>query len=184
MEQIAGMQVSCILKATLQNSLDGNTVLASAEQGFEFAPTPPGNGTDADQGDRIWADVDRVLGDGTSETIDLFDLGALDIGAGAGRSALGQAVQFAEICGLLIVVSSGSAGSILIGGEGSAAAFNALTNGSDTAVIGPVGPGGCRFFYERTNPALAVADGSNHLLKIAATGGDATYSIAVFGRSS
>lgn len=183
-EQISGAQVSVTLQATLQNSIDGNSVLAAASQGYQYNPTQPTNGTGANQADRIWSDSGRTLTDGNSESLDVYDLGSIDLGAGAGRSALGQAVTFDEIVGLMIINRSPSGGGdLVIGGEGSGAAWSTLFNGSDTAKLGPVGPGGCLFVYSPDTSAISVEDAVDHLLKIEAAGGDVTYDIVILGRA-
>lgn len=180
---LASIGLSCKLRAVLQNTVDGAAQTAQVQLGNEVSDTI-GSGTGADQANRMWQDTNRLLSSAASENIDLYDLGAIDIGGGAGKDALGQAQLLAEVVGILIVNESASAGSLLIGGEGSAAAWNSILNASDTAVIGPIKPGGMFFISSPGDPAFAVADAANHLLKLEASGGDVTYSIYVLGRDA
>lgn len=140
-------------------------------------------GTGADQADRLWSSAGRVLTSGSGETIDLYDLAAINIGAGAGLDALGQSFALAEIACLAIKNLASSVGNLLIGGEGTAATWNSLFDGSDTAKL-TLRPGGVFVAYAPVDPAYAVADVANHLLRIAASGGDVTYDILFIGRSA
>lgn len=181
-ETLDAIRVQANLTATVSNSLDGGNATASAGQGFSVSNTFA-NGTAANQADKIWSDNGRTITSGSSENLDLYDLAAFDIGAGAGKDALGQAWTAAEVVGLLIENDSTSAGNLVVGGEGSGAAWNSLFNGSDTAKI-EIFPGG--FFMVTCPPATAyaVADSTNHLLKLAASGGNVTYCVTVLARSA
>lgn len=187
MSQIANPVITAVMKATAQNLIDGDTLTASVTQGFDASPsTALTNGTGANQFDVIWSDQSRTLNASATETIDVYDLGSIDIGAGAGLDALGQAVANAEIVGLVVSVDASSSGTLLIGGEGSGAAWNSPFNGSDTAVLGPIGANGCVLILNPVDPAFAVADTTNHLLKFAEAGGasSVTYSVGIIARSA
>lgn len=177
---LSSFKAKASLGATLANLLNSGTARVDQVIDAIVAFT---TGTAAGQADRIWVDIDRALSGATSENIDLYDLASLDIGAGAGKDGLGQAVALAEICGILVLNQSTSTGNITLGGEGSGAAWNSLFSGSDSFTLGPITPGN---FFEATNsakPAWAVADTTNHLLKIASSA-DLTYSIVILGRSA
>ena len=60
------------------------------------------DGTTVNTADRVWEDTARPILSAASENIDLYDLAAFDIGAGAGLDALGQALAFAEIVCILV----------------------------------------------------------------------------------
>lgn len=182
---VSNFQVFAQLIATLNNTLDGDAQTAGVVQGFQFRPDPSlTSGTTADKADFVWSDTGRTITSAGSESIDLYDLGSIDIGGGAGKDGLGQAVTLAEIVAIIVVNTSASAGNLIIGGEASAAAWNSPFNGSDTATAGPFPPDSFWYLYSSADPAFAVADTSNHLLKLAASGGDVTYDIAVLGRTA
>lgn len=177
---LSSFKAQASLGASLANSLTSGvaSVTQKLEAAYAFV-----TGTAAGQADRVWEDVDRTLTGATSENIDMYDLGSIDIGAGAGKDGAGQALALVEICGLLIVNDSESVGDITVGGEGSGAAWNSLFSGSDAYTLGPIPPGGFVLIVNPANPAWAVADTTNHLLKIASSD-DVTYSIAILGRSA
>ena len=125
----------------------------------------------------------RTLTTGVSEDIDLYDLNVLNIGAGAGNDPLGQPWIAREIVYLAVVSSSASTGTLKVGGKGSANAWSAPFNGDDNAIVLVV-PSGFVQFYGASNPAYAVSNTSNHVLKIQASGGDCTYDIVVVARSA
>lgn len=185
---VTSINVTAVLQATLLNAING-AASAAHQHKRSFAPeTTLTSGTGANQFDRTWESPGRTLNSGNDEDIDLFDLGSIDIGAGAGRDSAGQTVAIAEIVALLIWNKAASAGNLLIGGEGSGAAWNSMFHvsgtPSDTAGFGPLGPGGVFFAFRPDDPAWAVADSTNHLLTIAATGGNVTYDIMFLGRSA
>lgn len=188
-ESITAFTLAATLKGTLKNTLAGSAKDPTVDQGFAIRlATALATGTGANQADRIWADdTPRVLAAGANEDIDVFDLGAINIGGGAGRSALGQALALTEIVGFLVhVVSDSPGGTLLVGGNGTAAAWNSPFNGSDTAQFGPLGTDGWLFALRPDDPAWAVADASNHLLRITEAGGVSPvwYEIALLGRSA
>lgn len=189
---LSNIVVKATLTAIVNNAIDsGATTAKTAQcaQGKELSVGSNGltalaNGTSANQADMVWGDEARALASAATENLDVYDLAAFDIGAGAGKDAVGQAWAAVEIVGFLIHNRPTSTGDLIIGGEGSGAAWNSPFNASDTAKLGPLGPGGFALYFDPTNPALAVADSTNHLLKFEASGGDLTYDVFLIGRSA
>lgn len=138
-------------------------------------------GTADGQIDRIISSKSRAITTGNNEDIDLFDLAGFDMGAGAGLDALGQAAGFAKIDGIFIRNQSGSAGTLVFGGEGSAAAWSSLFS-ADTETLSL--PPDTAMLIGGKGAGYAVADTTNHLLRIAASGGDIIYDLHIFGRSA
>lgn len=183
-ETLASISFRAAMTCSLKNAaIDGSTLTASVTQGKTLTIPSLSSGTGADAMDRAWGDTDRTLSSSATENIDVYDLASIDIGAGAGLSALGQAITFTEIVGLLIQNKSTSSGTLIVGGEGSSATWNSVFNASDTAKLS-LPPSGLIFLACFSDPAFAVADSSNHLLKFEASGGAVTYSIFIFGRSA
>ncbi len=143
------------------------------------------DGTGANQADKYWESLGRTLAQSGTEDIDLYDFGTIDIGGGAGKDPGGQAYALAEICVLLVYNRTTSVGSLLVGGKSTTAAWNAPFNADDDATVGPIGPGGLLLLSDFNAAAFAVADTSNHLLKVAEAGnGAVTYDIHILGRSA
>lgn len=181
------------LTANLRLSLEGSYTNPQSEAG-ESGGTPGmsiaksvlqsiTNGTGANQADAYWQSEGRTLTSGNDEDIDLYDFGALDIGAGAGLDPLGQALTLADVVILLVVNRDTSTGTLLVGAEGSGAAWNSPFNGDDEAALA-LPPGGFALLGAPGATAFPVADTSNHLLTLAASGGDCTYDIYIIGRDS
>lgn len=182
---LASFSFAAKLLATVKNVWDsaGINKEAAAEQGESLGfATAFANGTGANQADTIWSSGNRALSSGANESLDLYDLGTIDLGAGAGKDALGQSVANVEIVGLLIVHKSGT-GTLLVGGGGATTAWNSMFNGDDDAQL-VVKPGGRVLVLCPPDPAYAVADTTNHTLKMEASGGAVTYSITVLSRSA
>lgn len=181
---LSGISVQAKVSATLQNSVDGGAQTGSVAQGATITPaTSLSSGTGANQANRFWSDTERTLTSGNSFTLDVYDLGSVDIGAGAGKDALGQAWAITEVVGILIRNKSTSAGSLVVGGDGTTACWNSIFNGDDDGAI-TLGPGGFLELFKPGDPAYAVADSTNHLLKFAASGGDVTYEIHLLARDA
>ena len=141
------------------------------------------SGTTANKADLAWVETDRVLASAATENLDLFDLAGYDIGAGDGKTAFGQAWAALEVVAFVIHNTSASAGTLIVGGEGTGATWNSLFNASDTAKLSLVPEARIMFFCPAAT-ALAVADTTNHLLKFEASGGASTYSVHLLARTA
>lgn len=116
------------------------------------------DGTGLNQANRIFADEASLATQGTSN-YDLYDFaGAVD--------ARGNLFALSKIRGLFIRNNAADATAILrVGGEGSTAAWMAV-NGSDTVRIADIAPGGELALIAPSLAGYAVADVTNHLLKL------------------
>ena len=183
MPDLTAIKILATLQGTLTNSIDGGSYTASVVQGFSKGPTTQlTNGTSANQANRIWQDTGRFLASSGTEDLDLYDLGSIDIGAGAGKDALGQTFTLAEVVALCVYLHPTSAGNLLVGGKGTSAAWTSPFSANTDKLT--IKPGGMFFLYAPTDPAYAVVDSTNHLLKLEASGGACTYDVAVLGRSA
>lgn len=181
---VINYSLSAKIEGLLRNSIDGNNRFVTVNQGFTRAPTLA-TGTSADQADIIFCKNDVAILSGANLDLDMYDLGATDwFGYGANKDAVGLSVAIVEVVAVLIVVDTASAGILKVGGEGSAAAWNSPFDGSDTAKIGPFGAGGHCYLFNPVDPAWVVADGSNHLLRLAAVSGNLVLDLAILGRSA
>lgn len=179
---LESISLSATLSATLKNTLADGTTAFSGSVGRQVKLTLT-SGITANKADRGWEAVSRALADAATEDIDLYDLASVDIGGGAGKDASGQAFVAAEIVGLLIHNSPDSVGSLKVGGKGTAAAWNSIFDGDDDAKL-VLPPGAFVALGCPADPAWAVADTTNHLLKMEASGGAVTYTIALLARSA
>ncbi len=140
-------------------------------------------GTEATKADRFFISQSRTLIDAAYEDIDLYDFSATDIGNGTGKDPLGQQQTNAEVVMLLVKNHSDSTGDVVVGGKSTVQAWNSPFNGSDSSTL-VVKPDGFVILYGASDPAYAVANTTNHVLKIAASGGAVTYDIVVVARSA
>jgi len=119
--------------------------------------------------------------------VDLYDLAALDEGGGPGKDGLGQAMAQDEVVALAVVVAAGSDGKLVIGGNGTGAAWNSIFEGDDNAKMGlrssTINPGILLLFCP-SETAYEVTDATNHLLQFEAVGGAVTFSLHVAGRDN
>lgn len=138
------------------------------------------NGTAANKAQRLWESTGRTLSASSSETIDLYDLASVDIGAGAGLDSLGQSFALTGIKAIYIRNHADSGGAIAIGNESTTATFNSPFEGSDTSAV-TLEAGGIFLITDPSASGMAVADTSNHLLKITDAGSGSTYDICVIG---
>jgi hypothetical protein len=184
---VSGITLQSIMKATSKNAINSDTYTSFAAN-MTFSPeTTLATGTSANQFDRVWYAEDRVINSASSEDLDMYDLAAFDIGGGAGKDALGIAFTNVELVGLAFWNKAVSTGTLYIGAKNAATAFNSIfhVNGTLDDTAGTlIAPGGFIQWFNPNNPAYAIADTSNHLLKLAATGGNVTYSCQAWFRSA
>jgi hypothetical protein len=179
--KLSQITVSAALRATLTNDIDGGTNNVSWAGGVTQSLGSFINGTAANQANRIWQDQGRPITSGANEDLNVYSYAGIDIGGGAGNDALGQAMALIEIVALLIYNQTGSAGNLLIGGQGTANAWTSWIS-SNAATLGPVKPGGLFQLGMPGQPAMAVGNANNNLLRVAASGGNVTYNIFILGR--
>lgn len=184
---VKGITVAATFAATMQNLINTDNP-ASVKNSFAFTPeTTFTTGTGANQFDRPWFAEGRTINSGNSEDLDLYDLASFDIGAGAGVDALGQAMTNAELVALAIWNRASSVGTLFIGAKNTTAAFQSLfhVNGMLDDTAGTlIAPGGMVAWVNPQNPAYVITDATNHLLKLAASGGNVTYDCLFFARSA
>ena len=133
------------------------------------------DGTGSSQADRGWSEYNRALASGANEDLDVFDLGARDIGAGAGLDSLGQAWQIAEIS--TIMIRNQGPGNLTIDGT--------ISNGwSDIGAPAALAPGGILVLHNPIDGSMPVVDSTKHLINFAAAGGICTYDVHIAARSA
>ena len=131
-----------------------------------------GDGIGTDQAEAVWHTEDQTLGDGSSTTL---DLAALE------QSLFGNTltIALAGVRAILIVNRDASQGSLLIGGA-AADTWHAPFGAAEHRVR--VMPGGA-LLLAHPGRGWAVGPGETDL-KIEASGGAATYDIAILGTTT
>jgi hypothetical protein len=170
-------RASSSILATLSNTVDG----ASAGASVLFDPTllsiAWASGTGADQCNTAFAD-DGTLATVTNLDVDIFD-------NGAANDALGVAIANTKLKLLLFknTTAYGVDCKFTLGGQSiGTTAFNSIFNGSDTAEIGPITPGGVIMIALPDANGATVTDATNHVLRIRNTGATSgTYSYLILG---
>lgn len=115
----------------------------------------------------------EAITSGSSLTIDLYDLGSLDLGAGAGDDNLGETHANSFINSVMIQSDAASAGTLRIN-QSVTNAWTGITGGSATSIDLPAGG-----FYAISygSDGYAVTDASDHILQIDAVTGDVTATV-------
>ncbi len=126
-----------------------------------------GNG--ADQAEAVWHAEDQTLLDGASTTLDLTSLT---------RTVLGDSltVTFLTVKALLIVSQDSSVGELVVGAAAADEWSEPFVADGDQLAVPPDSP--CLLGNRQTGWTV---DNANRNLKLAASGGDVTYSIAIVG---
>ena len=122
--------------------------------------------------DRAFSLDKEVITSGTSLTIDLYDLGTLDLGVGAGEDNLGEVHTNSFINSIVIQSDTASAGTLRIN-QTVANSWSGLTGGSTSVDL----PAGGFFAISYGSGGNAVTDASSHLLQLDAVGGDCTATV-------
>lgn len=179
MTRSADTQISLDFSSTIKNTLDDGHI-ASLKVGQRILQSRLTNGIGARQTNRAWEEQGITITSGNTLDLDLYDYAGRDIGAGAGRDALGQVLTIEEIVCLVIHKTAG-AGSLEI-------MPTVPTNGvtwipaQTVANGGALKTNGIRMFYQEDEDAFDIEDASSHMLRLGANGGAVTFSIFVAGR--
>lgn len=168
--------LTAALSWAFTNPLDQSTPRDAAALALTLAELT--NGTGANQANTIWHDR-RTLASAASDTIDLYDFG------GGTPSPLGTVIANAAIKFIYIKNRSATATDVLtIGNDSTTAAWNSFFNASDTNAITLRG-GASLLIAAPDASGYAVADTTNHLLKILNSGaGSVDYDIVVIGATA
>jgi len=114
----------------------------------------------------------KAIASGTSVTVDLYDLGSLDIGNGSGLDNLGETHANSSINSILISCADDSAGTLRLD-QTVANSWTGLTGGSTQIDL----PAGGFFSINYGSAGKAVTDASSHLLTLTAVSGDVTATV-------
>jgi len=143
---------------------DGATDSGRLEFGQDIAD---GDGTN--QAEVAWHETDATLSSGTSQTLDLTALSRTILGAS-------HSVTLTSVRAILIVSSATSAGTLLVGGAASDTWDAPFGAADDTVRVAPGSP-----LILASLASGWPVDASNKNLKLTASGGAVTYSIALIG---
>lgn len=178
---LTGIRIEAKLTASYINTLDDGSSTSISHPNGNYKPTMA-NGLNANQANRGWQSKNRDLPNASNETLDIYDLVSVDIGAGTGKDGLGQSITFEEIVGIMIVNENAvSASGQLEIEAGNVNGWDAI--GEHTVTNGGALKGqGCLFKSQVAEAGLDITDASAHTLKFTASGGDVTYSIYILAR--
>lgn len=180
----AEAEVKLSFNATITNALGssagaGNSNV-TANHNATIVSGRINDGIGSGQANRAWWSEGRTLGSGGNETLDLYNMTGLDIGAGSGNDALGQALTVEEAVGIIIYVDPASTGALQIE-PGSSNPLNCFGSGLTVANGGALNAGGVAMLWQPGADGIDLSSTKKNL-KFTASGGDVTYSVYVLGR--
>lgn len=114
----------------------------------------------------------EVITSGSSLTVDLYDLGTLDVGVGAGEDNLGETHANSSVNSIIIQNDGDSAGTLRIN-QTVASSWSGLLGGSNSIDL----PAGGFFALSYGSTGSAVTDASSHLVQLDAVSGDVTATL-------
>ena len=176
------------IQSTIKNTLDAtNGIVTQATVGKSFlSGVSLENGVSANQANRAWESRSRVIASGNTEDLDLYDFSNIDIGAGTGLDALGQAMVHEEIVAIMIKQTSSD---ITTGGRleimpSNPAGYVTWMPSMTVANGGAFRQNACLFLYNPGTDAFDLTDGGagSHVIRLKANGGEVTYDIMVLAR--
>jgi hypothetical protein len=166
------MTATAIIRAGIEGELTGTVDIGIVSHVLSYAPALAfADGTGANQVGQIWADTRTLSASATED---------LDLSGTALTNAIGQAVAFTKIRGLLIRAAAANTNNVIVGG---AAANQWFTwAGASTHTV-TVRPGGLMLLAAPDATGYAVTAGTADLLKIANSAGSTsvTYDIVLIG---
>lgn len=164
-----------VTQFTGKETAGGDLKSGSIETALARVTKTLADGSGLNQANRLFADSGSLAG-AANATFDLFDFN----GAKDGQ---GNTFALTKIKAIVVRNKATDAGAILrVGGEGTTAAFMSV-NGSDTVHIADVAPGGELVLVAPSAAGYAVADSTNHLLKLANQSGSVAlaFDIVILG---
>jgi hypothetical protein len=176
---ITATEVSVTVKSTIRNTLSDNQT-AQLQHGQLFLSGAISDGVSAGEVNRAWEDRARTLASGATEDIDLYDLGAIDIGAGAGCDGLGQAIILEEIVTLVIKHVSGTGKLEIM--PTNPTAYATWVPKMTVALGNALKAGGLLLMHQPDTAAFDISDTVSHVIRLGANGGDLVYDIMILGR--
>ena len=172
---LTNIQLSAAIRATLSDTIESVTRSA---QGSGSASLSFTNGTAINQADVFYQDLGRTISSGNNEDLNLFSMAGFD----TTKDALNNVAFFENVCGMLVVNTSSSAGDLIIGNNATTAAWVGLLQADTDEILLPADGFLCCGTRDATG--WAVANTTSHLLRMTASGGNVTYDITLLGRSS
>jgi len=178
---ISSPKVNFKMSGSLRNTLTDDSSVSVAQPNFNYSPTLT-NGVSANQVNRAWQSEGRSIVEGAQETINVSTFDGLDIGAGDGMDALGQALDLEEI--VAIVIQNDGA----VTAAGRLEIIPANSHGWDPIGSHTVANGGALrgqgvlIKAQVAEAGFDVAPGTTDRITMRAVGGAVTYSIYILGR--
>lgn len=179
MGRSATSEVKLSFQSTIKNTLD-NGDTASATISGALLTGKIEDGVSDGQANRAWRTTGEAIASGATADLDLYDFAGIDIGAGAGNDAIGQAMALEEIVTLLIKQTAGP-GRLEIAPSAHAQAL-AWVPSLTVANGGALKDGGVFMMHQSATDAFDVQDGVSHILRLGANGGDVEYDLYVLAR--
>lgn len=130
------------------------------------------NGSSVIVPDKVLLIDKEVITSGTSLTVDVYDLGTLDVGAGAGDDNLGETHANTAVNSIIIQNDGDSAGTLRIN-QTVANSWSGLLGGSNQIDL----PAGGFFALSYGATGSAVTDASSHVIQLDAVSGDVTATL-------
>jgi len=172
-------KIQLTVSATVKNLL-GDSTAVTAVQGGQILNLALTSGVNASEANRMWVEKSITISSGGTLDVDLRDMAARDIGAGAGLDALGQDMDIEEIVALVIHQTAGP-GRLEITPSSPTNPIPWLV-AQTVANGGALNSGGVRMWVETDTDALDIEATSKNV-RFGANGGDVTLSIYLMGRN-
>jgi hypothetical protein len=137
-------------------------------------------GIEDNQATRLWWSKSRTITSGNTEDIDLYDFALQDEGAGLGRDGIGQLLFLKQVVGW-IVKQTGGTGRLEINPT-NPANYATWIPSLTVATGGALKADGAVTLLQPKQSAMRITDGSSHIVRFGANGGDIVYNIYLIGR--
>jgi len=179
---LASLRANLRFSSSVRNTLDDDITVSVTHPNLNYNPSLS-NGLGNNQANRGWQSTDRTLASGATETLDLYDMASIDIGAGAGLDGLGQSFSPCDnILGIVIVNENA------ITADGQLEISPDPSNGWTPIGTHTVATGGAlrgQSMLAKFCPAddgFEVTDASNNMIRMTANGAAVTYSMYLIYR--
>lgn len=178
---LSSTKVTAQVNTNVQNTLDSGKLSTSSIVGNISKTLASGLGDS--EADRAWSLENSELLNGNSLTIRLSDFNGLDIGAGSGNDALGQALTLDNVTTFLVVNENAvtALGELEI--EGGDANPSFVLGDHTNSTLGSLLGQGFLFKHQEADDGFSILSGAADTIKLTAINGDVVFSVYILGRS-
>lgn len=174
-------KITVTMSATMKNTLDDGSYGQASVPALKWGPAMT-SGAGDDQANRGWQAAGTIE-DGDIYILDLYAMSGIDVGAGAGLDALGQACDFENIVAIAVCNDNDPSDAGVLEVFPSADEGWSPIGIHTVATFGELKGDGILFKAQLAEGGFNVIDNDRHRVTLRATGGSVAWSVYLLARN-